>query len=204
MFNGMKGYRVPPNSANTTPRPEWARPPSTMSSNDDLPELKPTTRKPTESTVLIIQHDPTTAKPTKKPSKTTMRTSEATTRRTTTTTSTEIYEEESSEVEEEQEVIVQEDPTTSGKPNCADPNVDRERLFGDASNCKVFYRCNQHLVVEFECKDNTVFNENIQSCDWPSAVPKCRNFYLKDNSVEDASVEGKNEEKTQQENEVEI
>lgn len=196
MHDGMQGYRVPAPRGTTTPRPEWARPPSTQSSNDELPAViettrKPTTtekptkrptaaptkpsRKPTQTTTMFTTNTP---KPTKKPSK-----KPTTTRSTTTTTTTEKYvEPEFPEVEEE----IIEEPSVVQDMNCADSS-NTEAYFADPNNCKNFYRCNQNEATKFECKDKLVFNPRINTCDWPTNVPNCKNFYLKDN---DGDVEG--------------
>lgn len=51
LYDGMNNYRVPEPTITTTPRPEWARPPSTASSDVSYDEpLAPTTRAPTTTT----------------------------------------------------------------------------------------------------------------------------------------------------------
>lgn len=197
MYDGMQGYRVPAPRGTTTPRPEWARPPSTQSSNDELPAViettrKPTTtekptkrptaaptkpsRKPTQTTTMFSTNTP---KPTKKPSK-----KPTTTRSTTTTTTTTEKYVEPEFPEGEEEII--EEPSVVQDMNCADSS-NTEAYFADPNNCKNFYRCNQNEATKFECKDKLVFNPRINTCDWPTNVPNCKNFYLKDN---DGDVEG--------------
>lgn len=97
LHRNMKNYRVPEPTLTTTPRPEWARPPSTkptMEIDLDAP-LKPTTRKPTTAMPATKKTTPkptqaaTTGKPTQ--AATTAKPSSMTTRRrrTKTTTTTE-------------------------------------------------------------------------------------------------------------------
>jgi chitinase len=202
MYNGMKDYRVPSPMGSTTPRPEWARPPSTQPSNDELPDLKPTTRKPIEQPSLDVPVTQTTAKPTKKSSKKPNK--KPTTRSTTTTsTTTEKYEiPEITEQEiEEQEVMVieQEDtPSCGSAPSCNDPDMDPEMIYANPCDCKKFYRCNHNQAQEFSCMEKLVFNPKIQTCDWPANVPKCKTYYLK----QDGNNEEENENRVQSENEV--
>lgn len=154
LYKNMRSYRVPEPTVTTTPRPEWARPPSTQPSNVVLDiQLDPTTRKTTVAT----------AKPTKKPVKTTKQptttqqpteavvaeteapttatsprpTSKKTTKRkrttkTTTTTTPEPHD----ELEEEEEVEEVQAPAL-GKPDCS--QVTEDTLFADPNDCKIFH-----------------------------------------------------------------
>jgi chitinase len=216
MYDGMKNYRVPGPMGSTTPRPEWARPPSTQPSNDDLPNLKPTTRKPTEQPPMVsvtqtttkatrkpTQQPPmdvpvtqaptkTTRKPSKKPTK------KKTTTVKTTTTTTEAYEApEISEPEVEPE-IVEDTPSCRSPPPCNDPDTDPEMIHRDPCDCKKFYRCNHNEAQEFSCMERLVFNPTVQTCDWPANVPECKTYYLKKNGNE----EDEDENRVQSENEV--
>jgi chitinase len=151
LYDGMKDYTVPEPSFATTPRPEWARPPSTPPSDVafDAP-LAPTTRSTTERPKPTKPAASTTKKPrptktTRKPAtvevttaaaaeettsrRTTRRrrtrttTTAATTERTTTTTTTEKAEEEVPEEEVEEEVEENNQPApASDTPAMGEPN----------------------------------------------------------------------------------
>lgn len=64
LYKNMKNYIVPEPTFATTPRPEWARPPSTAASSvqADVP-LAPTTRKPTTQKPATTKKPVTTKKP---------------------------------------------------------------------------------------------------------------------------------------------
>lgn len=192
MYDGMKDYRVPGPTGSTTLRPTWARPPSTQStSNDELPALKPTTRKPAEPSLMDEQvtSKPTTTtrkpteapvtqmtpKPSRKPSK------KPTKKKTTTTSSTTT-----TEANEVPVILEQEDTPSSCRspPPCDDPDMDPEMIHHDPCNCQKFYRCNHNEAQEFSCMEKLVFNPSVQTCDWPINVPECKNYYLKKNKVE--------------------
>lgn len=160
-------------------RPEWARPPSTQPSNDELPSLKPTTRKPLESPIEI---KPSTTKATKKPPK--KPTKKKTTTRmptsTTTTETSETYMPEIPEHESKPETFEHEDtPSCRSPPLCSDPDIDHEIIHRDPCDCKKFYRCNHNEAQEFSCMDKLVFNPTVQTCDWPDNVLECKKYYLK-------------------------
>jgi len=120
MYNNMVDYVVPKPTISTTPRPEWARPPSTQASFDDpIPVTKPSsmkpskkpTRKPTTTststtvattTEEIIVQTESTAKPSRKPSRKPSKTKKP--KRTTTTTTTTTTTEEPEPEEPEPEI----------------------------------------------------------------------------------------------------
>lgn len=247
LYKNMKDYRVPGPTIETTPRPEWARPPSTQPSNVindvqlDATTRKPTTKKPvtkptteritevplttkkrkpttrstttrettTEAVILdeVITTEPfTTIRTTRKRKPTTTRettteavifeegmTTEAVTtvrttkkkrkpsktKRTTTTEriTTEFVEPivEIEEVNHEKPVLDEEVTSSAmGKPDCTDPNTDRELLFADVDDCTIFWRCDQDRATSFTCEQGLVFNEKV--CDWPinSSREKCK------------------------------
>lgn len=200
----MKDYNVPKNSITTTPRPEWARPPSTQSSANDavLPELKPTTRKPTEAPVpttspSVVVSESTTVKPSRKPSrkpskkpKPSRSTKVPKTTSTTTSTTTEKIEEnlteEEEEVNNEQDVESVASDVPDGRPNCQDPKYD-EKFFPNLRDCEKFFRCNHGNVVEMSCESGLVFNIGIQTCDWPQQAHRknCKLSFLKETDEDD-------------------
>ena len=203
LYDGMKNYQVPEPTITTTPRAEWARPPSTQSSDVvyNVP-LAPTTRlttlkpKPTRPAA-------TTARETPKPIEssttavqvTAAAAEEITTRKTTrrrrtrttqpsTTSTTEKAEEEVSEQEENNQPSAANDTPDMGKPNCSNPDTDREALYSD-QDCTVFWRCAQDVAVKFDCEKGLIFNGKV--CDWPknSSRDECRNLFGKKDGEND-------------------
>lgn len=85
LYKNMKDYRVPDPNIQTTPRPEWARPPSTQASKEPDVQLDATTRKPTTKKPEM---KPTTERDTEAPL-TTKKRKRTTTRMTTTELATE-------------------------------------------------------------------------------------------------------------------
>lgn len=195
LYKNMKSYRVPNPHIETTARPEWARPPSTQPSDTDLniqldaTTRKPPTPKPTKKVTTkrpavtpVVESMTTEASSTMKTTKKRKPPKKTTTRRSTTTTEAPIEEEKPAdkpELDEQMEMM--------GKPDCADPNTDREHLYADEEDCSVFWRCDQDRATSFNCEAGLVFNGKV--CDWPSnsSREKCRKLF---GSVDDA---GENE-----------
>ncbi|XP_054260757.1 endochitinase isoform X2 [Macrosteles quadrilineatus] len=225
---GMRGYVVPTPTITTTPRPEWARPPSTPSADGvkptkrpthkpkpkPKPTRKPTTPKPTTEEPPVenplpeenvpeepmvkppmpekpkpkppaaekprppkptrpigeptegcpCEHEPAT---TSKPVATTTRRPHTTSRRPATTTE---------EAEEPGEVIEAEEPPAGETQADVDCSNDG---FKAHAKCNKYYQCVHGQALEFECKLGTVWNTEINICDWPenSRRPNCRTFY---------------------------
>lgn len=154
LYRNMKNYRVPEPTITTTPRAEWARPPSTQPSNVVLDvQLDPTTRRTTQATPKPTKKPkPSTTKPPKKPTttqqpievpvtqaETTIKvTKPKPTKRTTTTMTPEP--EESGEIEGvDKPALDVESETAMGKPDCTRFRSNQEQLFADTDDCRVFY-----------------------------------------------------------------
>ncbi|KAJ8704685.1 hypothetical protein PYW07_011873 [Mythimna separata] len=41
--------------------------------------------------------------------------------------------------------------------------------------CEKYYQCDEGEKIERDCQTGTVFNPDIQICDWPYNVPRCEN-----------------------------
>lgn len=200
MYEGLKDYIVPAPNVNTTPRPEWARPPSTQAPlNDELPPLKPTTRLPVETkppTKKPASPKPTVVaeKPTTTPSPvfdetTTKKKRKKKTRTTTTTTQAPLkpeIEEEEEPVEEEESPVDQNDPepevvSSNKHPNCEKDDVSDKILYANLEDCTKFYRCIHNKRVDFNCEAPLVFDAELQTCNWAEAGKndECNLAYLK-------------------------
>lgn len=193
LYKNMKSYRVPRPTVTTTPRPEWARPPSTQPSVQPDVQLEPTTRKPTNKpttkrpTTARPTQAPTTRKSTEAPTEaptteavTTIRTTRKrkSTTRASTTERTTTEAETNEEIDESNEEVAGESSTsTIGKPDCRNPSTDREVLYADPSDCTIFWRCDQDRATSFDCEKGLVFNGKV--CDWPknSGREKCRRLF---------------------------
>ncbi|XP_059051956.1 endochitinase [Achroia grisella] len=153
----MSSYTVPPpRTGNTTPTPDWAKPPSTPSDpseGDPIPTTarpttaaKPisTTAKPTTITKPTIAAQPTTA--------VASTTTQAPTTISTTASSTDV----DAELPVENEIDSPDDVCTSEQDYVA-----------DKKHCDKYWRCVNGEPVQFTCLPGTVFNSKLNVCDWP-------------------------------------
>merc|ERR1712127_38852 len=64
--------------------------------------------------------------------------------------------------------------SVDGQHNCAAVGY-----YPDTADCTTFYRCTDLFgngifqQYEFMCPQGTVFDDNLDVCNWPSAVPSC-------------------------------
>ncbi|XP_053615644.1 endochitinase isoform X1 [Plodia interpunctella] len=151
----MSSYSVPaPTTGNTTPTPEWARPPSTPSDpaeGDPILTTTTTTTKPTTSASTKV----TTKAPT------------TTTTRLPTT---------AAPIDNSDENDIQVRPTKKPEPVeiPAENEVEHEDVckseadyIPDKKRCDKYWRCVNGEGVQFTCQPGTVFNEKLNVCDWP-------------------------------------
>ncbi|KAH8295351.1 hypothetical protein KR018_010379, partial [Drosophila ironensis] len=192
LYDNMKSYRVPEPTRETTPRPEWAKPPATPPNPDEGPvvEAQPTTTtrkpkpkpKPTSSSLSTTSAPiPTVASSTQKPTtKVSCNLHKAVEnlidnsylntkiqkpkkpKKTTTTTTTTVAPEKSTEGPEE---VV--DPEPSMEPQFDPSEIDcTNKDFVPHPNCRKYFRCVHGKPVEFECKEGTAFHTVLNVCDW--------------------------------------
>uniref|UniRef100_A0A182JS87 chitinase n=1 Tax=Anopheles christyi TaxID=43041 RepID=A0A182JS87_9DIPT len=162
LYDGMKDYVVPEPTVTTTPRPEWNRPPSTMSSDGDQTSPRPATT--------------TTYKPKPTSTATTSTTTRRTTTRTTTTRKpTTILPPASPDTDSEED----REPSMPVAPEREDESeIDCSgyKDFVPSNDCTKYYRCVHGQPVQFVCKPGTVFHTALNVCDWPENAdrPECR------------------------------
>ncbi|XP_072933371.1 endochitinase [Epargyreus clarus] len=137
----MSSYTVPPpRTGNTTPTPEWAKPPSTPadpSEGSPIPTTTTTTSAPRPST--------TTRKP---------------------QTSTTASVEEPSPAEPSKPDI--EEPPAENEVDSQLPRCTSEGDYmADKKRCDKYWRCVNGEAMEFTCQHGTVFNTKLNVCDWP-------------------------------------
>ncbi|XP_017491043.1 PREDICTED: endochitinase-like [Rhagoletis zephyria] len=180
LYDNMHDYTVPEPTRETTPRPEWAKPPATPPNPDEasLMSQDVTTKRPHPSTTQTTTTPTTTTSTkrplanetttTKKPSKGSKKpkprpkpkptVATATTTEISTTTSNEAGELEI--FEPKPEVI-----STTGANQV--PDIDcTNKDFIPHANCQKYYRCVHGEPVEFECKEGTAFHTILNVCDW--------------------------------------
>uniref|UniRef100_A0AAG5CS29 chitinase n=1 Tax=Anopheles atroparvus TaxID=41427 RepID=A0AAG5CS29_ANOAO len=166
LYDGMKDYVVPEPTITTTPRPEWNRPPSTVSTDDDQASKRP-------ATTTTYRPRPTTT--TAAPSTTTRRTTTSrTTTRTTTRKPATILPPEPEDSVEDREP--QPAPASPEREDESEIDCSGYKDFVPSADCTRYYRCVHGQPVEFTCKPGTVFHTALNVCDWPENADRieCR------------------------------
>ncbi|XP_061497717.1 endochitinase isoform X2 [Anopheles gambiae] len=161
LYDGMKDYVVPEPTVTTTPRPEWNRPPSTMSSDGEQ-----TTTRPATTTTTYKPRPTTTVAPT---------TRTTTARRTTTTRKpTTILPPDTDSEEDREEPAMP--PAAPEREDESEIDCSGYKDFVPSVDCTKYYRCVHGQPVEFVCKPGTVFHTALNVCDWPENAdrPECR------------------------------
>ncbi|XP_060805956.1 endochitinase isoform X2 [Amyelois transitella] len=158
----MSSYSVPPpRSGNTTPTPEWARPPSTPSDpSEGEPIPTTTTIRPTTAAATTTTKAPTTTRA-------------PTTTKATTTTTQSFESVDSGSDENDIEVKPSKKPEQVEQPP-AENEVEHEDVcksdadyIPDKKRCDMYWRCVNGEGVQFTCQPGTVFNVKLNVCDWP-------------------------------------
>ncbi|XP_038207436.1 endochitinase [Zerene cesonia] len=141
----MSSYTVPPpRSGNTTPTPEWARPPSTTSDPSEGAPIPTTTQAPT-----LRPTQASTVRPTQ-PSSTT-----------------------SAPVEEENKPTPDvEQPPSENEVDSAEVCSSQADYIADKKRCDKYWRCVNGERMQFTCQSGTVFNTALNVCDWPDNVDR--------------------------------
>ncbi|XP_014245091.1 endochitinase [Cimex lectularius] len=173
LWEEMKDYHVPKPTVTTTPRPEWARPPSTASSSGSKPKPKPTTSRPAETTTKM----PTTSMATTSMHTTTMHTT--TDSSTTLSSTTEMPSPTSSPLPSP--VSTESTVDSSMENENSELKCSVEGYSPHKTDCSKYYQCVHNKLVPFSCKPGTAWNQELQICDWPENTnrPECK----KDNSI---------------------
>ncbi|XP_046431930.1 endochitinase [Neodiprion virginianus] len=158
LHDNMKDYIVPAPKRETTPRPEWDRPPSTPASPED--NNRPS-RPSTTFAVTSTTRRPTPAYKPPSTTSTTRQTEETTrpTRPSLTPTSP-------------KPVIINEIDDTSNEITCGNED------FMASKDCTLYYRCVYGKPLKFQCREGTVYHAERSICDWPKNAdrPECRNI----------------------------
>jgi chitinase len=144
LYANMNSYSVPEPMLSTTPRPQWARPPSTASADGSKP-----------------------ASTTPKPGQWIPEQSTSTTERTTTSSTTQRSSTASSMTSTPASLP---SSSTQGTYNEVDASVDHRECKQDFlphELCDKYYRCVYGKPMEFSCKPGTVFHTQSNICDWP-------------------------------------
>ncbi|KAF2883788.1 hypothetical protein ILUMI_22374 [Ignelater luminosus] len=144
LYMNMKSYSVPEPSLSTTPRPEWARPPSTQSENGAM--------QPSSTTAAPGQWAP-----------------ESTSKSTTQLTSTSSRPTQSTTAAPEEEDV----PEENKDPNENEIDC-KDKDYLPHADCDKYYRCVHGSPLALSCREGTVFNTQTFICDWPSNADRER------------------------------
>ncbi|KAK0406785.1 hypothetical protein QR680_018805 [Steinernema hermaphroditum] len=63
--------------------------------------------------------------------------------------------------------VVPQNEAEGGPVNC-----EKDGFLPDPKSCRSFYKCENGTAFRFDCGPGTLFNPEINDCDWPSKV-KC-------------------------------
>ncbi|XP_066157774.1 endochitinase [Euwallacea fornicatus] len=152
LYANMKAYNIPEPTITTTPRPEWARPPSTPSENDIG---KPTTTTPRPGQWIPESSTPWVEnRPSRRPPTTTVKP------KTTTATTT----------------IESEPVPGGGSSNEIDYPKTCKGDFMPHPDCSKYYRCDHGKPTEFTCQSGLVYHTVSHICNWPGNADRdeCR------------------------------
>ncbi|KAL9893520.1 chitinase 5 isoform 2-T2 [Glossina fuscipes fuscipes] len=164
LYDNMKNYRVPEPTRETTPRPEWSKPPSTPPNPDEGSLITLQTTTTTTSTIKPIttirpKRPAATTKATKKPFKTTKKPSPTVCNESAQSVQKEPSIQKPAITEPEGVVITSGDYETN-KIDCV------HKDFVAHPDCTKYYRCVHGKPVEFQCKEGTAFHTVTNVCDW--------------------------------------
>ncbi|CAH0761571.1 unnamed protein product [Diatraea saccharalis] len=83
-------------------------------------------------------------------------------------------------------------PKAGVDPNSVqcDPEGQIFLLLPDTKDCSIFYMCTHGKEVQFDCPANTIFDFELQGCDWPSSA----NCILRKSEDDDIEGSGDDEE----------
>lgn len=140
-------------------QPEWAKPPATQPSPDDLsPIIELTTSSsiiPTSTQLPVSTTTRKTTTPTPRPFEETGESSSS---------SSESNSSESGEspIEIPLEIKPEQEDGEMSTIDCS------SRDFVPSADCAKYYRCVHGMPVQFECRDGTAFHTVSNVCDWPA------------------------------------
>jgi len=152
LWNGMKDYDVPVPTITTTPRPEWARPPSTPSASGTVKPTKKPMTTPTSWSTSTSTSTSTSASTTSKPVE--MSSQGSSSIPTSSPSST-------TEMVSNTERAPPPNEVPSESVDCSSDG------FQPHPDCGKYYQCVHNKPIEFNCKPGTIWRQDALICDWP-------------------------------------